>query len=148
MRKVRNSIADKVSKNVNFLDIGLIGYKHGGGDKEVMCENFASYLDTGWHHPVVQYGILGRFIERLINLELVRKDNFPSLYAFTGDLSKMTIRDPKKGGSFTKPPDCSEFRPYPLQKIEEWYDLMVLHVKSVFPENRQQHTSDLPRTVY
>jgi hypothetical protein len=129
VREVARSISSKVSKHVNFLDVALIGYKHGGGDREVLCENFASYVDSGWKHPAVQHGVLGRFIERLIKVEVVREDNFPSLFAFMEDLRKGT----KGRGNitFTKAMDCTLLHSYPGQDLIEWFESRILRLKSV-----------------
>jgi hypothetical protein len=118
-RKVRASISDKVSKNINFLDIGLIGYKHGGGDKEVLCENFATYIMAGSHFKSIEYGILGRFVERLIRLQLIRDDNYPSLYAFIGDVSKATTD--ANGRTFVNRMNCRLLRGYPGQDLYEFF---------------------------
>src|SRR5262249_15062537 len=66
-------------------------------------ENFGGYLTSEAYNPAFGFGIMGRFLNRAIDLHIIRKDNFPNLLNFTQDLSKATAK-------FTKVLDCSGIR--------------------------------------
>jgi hypothetical protein len=60
-------------------------------------------LTSEAHNPAFGFGIMGRFLNRAIDLHIIRKENFPNLLSFTQDLSKATAK-------FTKVLDCSGVR--------------------------------------
>jgi hypothetical protein len=66
-------------------------------------ENFGGYLTSEAYNPAFGFGIMGRFLNRAVELHVVRKDNFPNLLSFTQDLAKATAK-------FTKVLDCNGIR--------------------------------------
>jgi len=102
-RKFTDAIQTKIDGGLTTLDAALIAYRSPMGDRRMLCENFGGYLTAEAHNPAIGFGIMGRFLNRAIDLQILRKDNFPNLLSFTQDLSKATAK-------FTKVLDCSGIR--------------------------------------
>jgi len=115
-RKALDAMDDKLAWSVTVLDAALVGYFRDIGDKIILCENFAGFLQTG--QAQAGFGIPGRYLQRLMSpgLKLLRADNYPNLHRFTSDVAKLTE-------DYTKPLSCDrlvELYPPKPRLVELW----------------------------
>jgi hypothetical protein len=103
VRKFIDAVQIKIDGGMTTLDAALIAYNSPMGDRHMLCENFGGYLTSEAYNPQFGFGVMGRFLNRAIDLHILRKDNFPNLLSFTQDLSKATAK-------FSKVLDCSSIK--------------------------------------
>lgn len=103
----------KLGREIAMLDATLIAFKHPIGNRVLVCENFAGFLQAGIRAKQYEYGILGRFLERAIEIGAVRDDNYGNLKYFTERLASKTDH-------FKKEADCEVFKEVLVADPCEW----------------------------
>lgn len=89
----------KIIARIDSLDTVLISYTRDVGDPGFVCENVVGIFDVG-------NGVIGRFFEKMIRVDLIRERNYPNIRKFAIDYSTRFA----KGESCPKPLDLQSAR--------------------------------------
>lgn len=89
----------KIIQRIDALDTVLISYTRDVGDPGFVCENVVGIFDVG-------EGVVGRFFERMIGVELIRERNYPNVRKFAIDYTTRFA----KGETCPKPLDLQAAR--------------------------------------